>query len=148
MFHVLQVTSALALALSMNDWMCTAKKLHFHYRFWNERWGGHYKIIFFPTDLFFIFRCGTTSWIVRYCPTDFMEQETRYVRITVCLILLLLSMLFCGSADLHFLFLLFCPCVRCAVGLIDCFVLLFDFIIVLKYWHGSPRVLRIILCKH
>lgn len=131
MFHVFQVMSALALALSMNDWMFTAKK-HFHYRFWNGR--GALQNYLSSNLFFFIFRCGTTSWIVRYCLTDFMEQGTRYVRITVCLILLLLSVLFCGSADFHFLFLLFCPCVWCAVGLIDCFVIWFYYSIEVLTW--------------
>lgn len=68
----------------------------------------HYKIFFLPTYLsfFFIFRCGTTSWIVRYCLTDFMEQETRCVPIAVCLILPLLSVLPYCSAD--FVFFSFC----------------------------------------
>lgn len=82
----------------------------------------HYKIFFFlPTYLsfFFIFRCGTTSWIVRYCLTDFMEQETRCVPIAVCLILLLLSVLPSCSVDFFFSF---------------CFVLVFSKLFVSLSW--------------
>uniref|UniRef100_A0A6G5AIB1 Uncharacterized protein n=1 Tax=Rhipicephalus microplus TaxID=6941 RepID=A0A6G5AIB1_RHIMP len=107
----------------MYDRTCTAKMLPQLGMFQSlvlEQERSTTKFFFFNLSFFFfIFRCGTTSWIVRYCLTDFMEQETRCVPIAVCLILLLLSVLPSCSVDFFFSF---------------CFVLVFSKLFVSLSW--------------